>query len=81
MFKEFETVIDNNYRPLRDLVQNTAPPCLPYIGVYLTDLTFVQEGNPVRCNRLFLLTFQDYIAGTEDTPVPCMYFIVLILTY
>ena len=38
---------------MRDLVQTTPPPCLPYIGIYLTDLTFVQEGNPVRFQSVF----------------------------
>jgi len=25
---------------------NCSPPLLPYIGVYLTDLTFIEDGNP-----------------------------------
>jgi len=26
--------------------ENTTPPCIPFFGVYLTDLTFIEDGNP-----------------------------------
>ncbi|KAH3760071.1 cell division control protein [Pelomyxa schiedti] len=35
----------NNAR-LRQKLHNIHPPCIPYLGVYLTDLTFIEEGNP-----------------------------------
>lgn len=34
-----------NYAVLRQRLQNTATPCLPFVGTYLTDLTFVDVGN------------------------------------
>lgn len=34
-----------NYAVLRQRLQNTATPCLPFVGTYLTDLTFVDAGN------------------------------------
>jgi RasGEF domain/RasGEF N-terminal motif len=37
---------DKNSKNYRDLVHRSAPPILPYLGVYLTDLTFIEEGNP-----------------------------------
>ncbi|KAH3762773.1 cell division control protein [Pelomyxa schiedti] len=44
-FNEFSHLLENNYREMRELLTNTNPPCLPYLGIYLTDLTFIQEGN------------------------------------
>ena len=54
-----------NYTVLRQRLQNTVPPCLPYVGTYLTDLTFVDVGNQT--------TRQLQIDGTEDS-VPVINF-------
>ncbi|KAK2748755.1 hypothetical protein FQN57_000336 [Myotisia sp. PD_48] len=41
-----ETVdVSRNYAVLRQRLQNHVPPCLPFVGTYLTDLTFVDHGN------------------------------------
>jgi hypothetical protein len=37
---------DKNYAILRRRLQDHVPPCLPFVGIYLTDLTFVDAGNP-----------------------------------
>ena len=34
-----------NYTALRQRLQGHVPPCLPFVGLYLTDLTFVDAGN------------------------------------
>ncbi|RMZ75953.1 hypothetical protein DV737_g5036, partial [Chaetothyriales sp. CBS 132003] len=49
-FEELRKVCDisRNYSTLRQLLQNQVPPCLPFLGVYLTDLTFVDHGNPAK---------------------------------
>ena len=36
---------DRNYASLRQTFQNQSPPCIPWVGLYLTDLTFVDAGN------------------------------------
>jgi len=36
---------DLSFRTYRDELKNADPPCLPYLGVHLTDLTFMDE-NP-----------------------------------
>ncbi|KAJ9652438.1 Ras guanine nucleotide exchange factor bud5 [Neophaeococcomyces mojaviensis] len=47
-FEELKKVVDHakNYSGLRQRFQNLSPPCLPYLGIYLTDLTFIDHGNP-----------------------------------
>jgi len=37
---------DGSYKNLRDLLHNRQPPCIPYFGIYLTDLVFIDDGNP-----------------------------------
>ena len=37
--------ISRNYADLRRRLQNHVPPCLPFVGMYLTDLTMVDDGN------------------------------------
>lgn len=55
--KEHTTVMDTSqsYKNYRALLQTAKPPCVPYIGIILQDLTFVHAGNPDtiptdRCN-------------------------------
>lgn len=36
---------DRNYAALRQHLHNHVPPCIPFVGLYLTDLTFVDAGN------------------------------------
>eukprot|EP00005_Dracoamoeba_jomungandri_P011401 CAMPEP_0174275426 /NCGR_PEP_ID=MMETSP0439-20130205/59818_1 /TAXON_ID=0 /ORGANISM="Stereomyxa ramosa, Strain Chinc5" /LENGTH=743 /DNA_ID=CAMNT_0015367527 /DNA_START=239 /DNA_END=2470 /DNA_ORIENTATION=- len=36
----------------RDLLHSVAPPVLPYLGMYLTDLTFVEDGNADKIGNL-----------------------------
>ena len=45
--ENLKSVIDvsKNYSGLRQRLQGLTPPCLPFVGVYLTDLTFVDVGN------------------------------------
>jgi len=47
-FKELSDLMATakNYQALRNEIQNLEPPCVPYLGLYLTDLTFLEEGNP-----------------------------------
>lgn len=40
------TATDSNFKILRERVSQSPPPKLPYIGTFLADLTFIEEGNP-----------------------------------
>ncbi|PWN24152.1 ras GEF [Microstroma glucosiphilum] len=37
-----------NFADYREMVHRLNPPCVPFLGVYLTDLTFIEDGNPDR---------------------------------
>ncbi|XP_055371575.1 guanine nucleotide-releasing factor 2 isoform X3 [Condylostylus longicornis] len=46
--KEYCALIDSSssFRIYRQALGDTTPPCIPYIGLVLQDLTFVHVGNP-----------------------------------
>ncbi|KAJ3445578.1 ras guanine nucleotide exchange factor i-related [Anaeramoeba flamelloides] len=35
----------DSYKASRDALKTSNPPCIPYLGIFLTDLTFIEEGN------------------------------------
>lgn len=35
-----------NFSAYRELLHSINPPLVPFLGVYLTDLTFIDDGNP-----------------------------------
>jgi hypothetical protein len=47
MLKTLQEIVEpaNNNKVLRARLQNHVPPCLPFLGMFLTDLTFVDLGN------------------------------------
>ncbi|KAK0116572.1 hypothetical protein ONS96_012429 [Cadophora gregata f. sp. sojae] len=47
MLKGLQAIVepDKNYAVLRRRLHDHVPPCLPFVGMYLTDLTFVDAGN------------------------------------
>lgn len=48
MLKSLQASIDfnQNFKVLRAKLHDQVPPCLPFLGMYLTDLTFMDVGNP-----------------------------------
>ncbi|KAI1821202.1 ras guanine nucleotide exchange factor domain-containing protein [Xylaria intraflava] len=48
LFRTLYAIVEpsNNNRVLRARLQGHVPPCLPFLGMFLTDLTFVDIGNP-----------------------------------
>ncbi|KAI9664573.1 MAG: hypothetical protein M1821_006019 [Bathelium mastoideum] len=45
--EELKAIVDvsKNYAVLRQRLETEVAPCLPFVGIYLTDLTFVDVGN------------------------------------
>lgn len=65
----------SSYKEYRELLKRVSPPKIPYLGVYLTDLTFIEDGNPNNIGhlinfhkrRLVHRVLQD-IEQYQDTP-------------
>lgn len=36
----------NNWKTARELLHRNGTPCIPYIGIFLTDLVYIDEANP-----------------------------------
>ncbi|KAG6042135.1 hypothetical protein E4U41_004939 [Claviceps citrina] len=48
MLRQLQEIVEpaQNNKVLRTRLHDHVPPCLPFLGMYLTDLTFVDIGNP-----------------------------------
>lgn len=46
-----------NFAEYRDTLHRANPPCIPFFGVYLTDLTFIEDGIPSLIKRTNLINF------------------------
>ncbi|KAF2672796.1 ras GEF [Microthyrium microscopicum] len=46
--EELSAIVEcsRNHSVLRERLKNHVAPCIPYVGMYLTDLTFTNAGNP-----------------------------------
>ncbi|CEP07119.1 hypothetical protein, partial, partial [Parasitella parasitica] len=36
---------NRNFSEYRNMIHNINPPCIPFLGIYLQDLTFIEDGN------------------------------------
>jgi len=54
IWKDLESLTsqDNNFKTLRSTYVVTNPPVIPYLGMYLSDLVFIEEGNPNKIGDL-----------------------------
>ncbi|KAJ9637720.1 cell division cycle- protein [Coniosporium tulheliwenetii] len=46
-----------NFAEYRDTLHKADPPCIPFFGVYLTDLTFIEDGIPSLIKKTNLINF------------------------
>ncbi|KAF3903427.1 hypothetical protein ABW20_dc0101125 [Dactylellina cionopaga] len=46
-----------NFGDYREMLHVVNPPCVPFLGVYLTDLTFIEDGNPDLTKGTDLINF------------------------
>ena len=47
LFEKMQELVstDGSRKAYRAALKEKEPPCIPFLGVYLTDLTFIHEGN------------------------------------
>ena len=48
MIERLQNIVssDGRFKNLREALRRCDPPCIPYIGMYLSDLSFIEEGTP-----------------------------------
>ena len=66
--KRYENMVekisnDKNYQNVRHILKTVSPPCIPYLGMYLTDLTFIEDGNKDTLDGLINFTKRRLISG------------------
>jgi len=54
LFAEFMDLMSSksSYKAYRDTLHQANPPVIPYMGTYLTDITFIEDGNKDNINNL-----------------------------
>lgn len=57
---------DSRFRNMRDAINRCDPPSIPYVGMYLTDLSFIEEGTPnyssdglLNFSKMRMVSFED----------------------
>lgn len=50
---------NRNFTAYREMVHSVNPPCIPFLGIYLQDLTFIEDGNSdyLKRNTVSLINF------------------------
>ncbi|KAJ3125906.1 hypothetical protein HK098_008099 [Nowakowskiella sp. JEL0407] len=54
-----------NFSKYRDELKSCAPPCIPFLGFYFTDLTFIEDGNPDTLKNTNLINFAKRMKTAE----------------
>jgi len=64
MFQEVSDLFESNlnFQKYRNALEKTKPPCLPFLGLYLKYLTFIEDGNPTMDGDLINFTKMRMIA-------------------
>ncbi|KAI9226183.1 MAG: ras guanine nucleotide exchange factor domain-containing protein, partial [Piptocephalis tieghemiana] len=53
-----------NYAEYRARLRSSTPPCLPFLGLFLTDLVFIADGNP-DTRPILLINFDKYVKAVR----------------
>lgn len=54
-----------SFAAYREHITQLNPPCVPFIAVYLSDLTFINEGNPDFIEGIEILLFT-FVPDAKD---------------
>lgn len=71
MLKHLQAIVEpsQNNKVLRARLQGHVPPCLPFLGMFLTDLTFVDIGNPATKTNDSGLTLVNFDKHTRTAKI------------
>ncbi|KAL4775393.1 ras guanine nucleotide exchange factor domain-containing protein [Aspergillus nidulans var. acristatus] len=60
---------EQNHQTYRNILRRAVPPCIPFLGLFLKDLVFIEDGNPELTPDERLINFSKYsmLAYTIDT--------------
>lgn len=69
MHEELEAIMgmEGSFKLYRQTLVQATPPCVPYIGVYLTDLVFIEDGNPDKVGNMVNWTKRRYMYNIIST--------------
>jgi len=56
--------MENSYKNYRQALHEAKPPRIPHVGVYMTDLTFIDEGNSDNFGNLINFTKRALVGKT-----------------
>ncbi|KAL4998290.1 ras guanine nucleotide exchange factor domain-containing protein [Aspergillus recurvatus] len=51
---------EQNHQTYRDTLRRAVPPCIPFLGLFLKDLIFIEDGNPALTPDERLINFSKY---------------------
>jgi len=54
---------NHGFKAYRDTIAKVKGPCIPYLGIFLTDITFIEEGNPHLINGLINFNKRAHLYG------------------
>lgn len=65
IYDELKTILssDQSYKSFRAYIKTCQGACIPYLGMYLTDLTFIEDGNNDKIGDLFNFTKRIFVSN------------------
>ncbi|KAJ3135595.1 hypothetical protein HK100_002477 [Physocladia obscura] len=60
--------LEKNFARYRETLKSSNPPCIPYFGLFLTDLTFIEDGSADILKPREHLTFPDQLFSLDLPP-------------
>ena len=65
MYDDIKSILssDSSYKSFRAYMKTCTGACIPYLGMYLTDLTFIEDGNPDKIGELHNFSKRTFVAN------------------